>query len=208
MTMSLLELLIAAKNLWGSKINIEKSVPKNYEEAFKKFKEESFKIRNMPGLEQQVQIIFDGHLMLLRTKIKDTLSEKYHYTIHSTFEPPMDTEASIEKSSLKVPAGTRPSPKLNAELLSKINSSTFMSIKGLQEDITDDSLKKNILDYLKDEHRRKVKDIQVSKKGLAVIFCESWETASVISNSYKDKFMDCNVSFTLFAEKRPDQSTN
>ena len=194
-----------AKNLGNSKISVEKSVPKNYEEAFKKFKEESFKLRNMPGLDLQVQIVFDGHLMHLRTKTKDTDSDKFHYTIHSTFDPPMEPEVAVEKSSLKIPPGTRPSPKPDSALLAKINASVYMSIKGFQDNVTDDTMKRNVLEYLKEEHREKVNEIQVKKKGLLIMFCDTWENAKLISDSYK-KFMEHNVSFTLFSEKNPIQN--
>ena len=42
-----------------------------------------------------MQIIFDGHLLHLRTKVKDTTEFKYQYKIHSTFEPPMVVENAV-----------------------------------------------------------------------------------------------------------------
>ena len=193
-----------SKNLQGSKITLKKSVPKNYKEAYKRFDDQAFKLRNMPGMSYQTQIVFDAHILLLRTKLRDTTESKYHYTTYWKYEPPMESE-NDQKSNIKVPPGTKASPPPEASVVSKANSSVFMSVKGLTPDITEDKFKQELLSYLKEEHRSHVTDFVKNKPGLAIIFCDTWQSASMISSTYTDKFMNCNVTFSLFSEKDPDQ---
>ena len=93
-------ILSHSKNLRNSSISLRKYVPKIYHEEYKKFEDKAFKLRNMPGLNYQTQIVFDGHFMLLRTKLPDTVDDKYHYTTYWQFEPPMGLEPS-QVTSLK-----------------------------------------------------------------------------------------------------------
>ena len=192
-----------SKNLKGTRVSLKKSVPDNYREAFKRFEDQSFKLRNMPGLEYQAQIVFDGHLMLLRTKCKDTVDNKYHYTTYSKFEPPMETDTD-KKSNIKTPSGTKTSPIPDSSVLSKANASLYMSVKGMKDDITEENFKKELLAYLKEEHRNFVVDFTKKKSGLAIIFCNSWESANTIATTYTNKFMNNSVSFTLFCAQNPD----
>ena len=194
-----------SKNLKGTKISLKKSVPPNYREAFKKFEDQSFKLRNMPGLDYQAQIIFDGHIMLLRTKVKDTTESKYHYTNYWKFEPPMEPVTTEQKSNIKTPIGTKASPVPDISVMSKVNASVYMSVKGMTDDITEDNFKKELLEYLKDEDRNLVVDFKKKRSGLGIIFCRNWEAASTIVSKYTDKFMNKTVSFTLFCAHNPDQ---
>ena len=195
-------ILSHTKNLVGKRINIEKSVPKNYESAYKKFKEQSFKFRNMPGLEYQTQIYFDGHLMHLRTKVKDTSETKYQFKIEDTFEPPMEAE-SAASSTIQIPEGTVPSPLPEASIMTKANSSLFFSVKSMTEEITEDTFKRNFMEYLSENHRPYMIDFKMKRKDLAVVFFDSWENASTVAKTYKDNFMGHAVNFTLFSEKNP-----
>jgi hypothetical protein len=192
-----------SKHLKGTKVTIKKSVPKNYQDEFKRFDDQSFKLRNMPGLDYQAQIVFDGHLMLLRTKLKDTTENKYHYTTYWTFDPPMETETD-QKSNIKVPPGTKASPIPTTDVMSKANASIFMSVKDMTEDTTEDNFKTNLLAYLKEEHRPHVTDFKMKKKGLGIIFCNTWESANLIASTYKEKFMNHSVNFAMFCTKNPD----
>ena len=194
-----------SKNLKGTKISLKKSVPPNYREAFKKFEDQSFKLRNMPGLDYQAQIIFDGHIMLLRTKVKDTTDSKYHYTTYWKFEPPMEPVKPDQKSSIKTPVGTKASPIPDDSVMSKVNASVYMSVKGMTDDITEDNFKKELLEYLKDEDRNLVIDFKKKRVGLGIIFCRNWEAANTIVSKYSDKFMNKPVSFTLFCANNPEQ---
>ena len=192
-----------SKNLKNKKISLKKSVPENYRDEYKKFEDISFRLRNMPDLDYQVQIVFDGHLMLLRTKLKDTTEVKYHYTTYRTFQPPMVT-VSDQKSSLKTPKGTKASPTPDTSTMSKANSSIFMSVKGMTEELTEDTFKREILSYLKEEHRSMIIDFKMKKKGLGIIYCDSWNSAKIIATKYTDKFMNYTVSFTMFCDENPD----
>ena len=89
--------------------------------------------------------------------------------------------------------------------MSKANASMFMTVKGLKEDMTEDRFKEEFMAYLKEDHRALVTDFAKKKKGLAIVFCNTWESASMIANTYKDKFMDYYVSFSLFCPNNPDQ---
>ena len=193
-----------SKNLKNKKISLKKSVPKNYKDEYKKFEDEAFKLRNMPGLEYQTQIIFDSHMMLLRVKLKDTNDNKYHFTTHSSYEPEMESETEAQKSNIKIPKGTKASPIPGMDVMTKANNSVFMTVKGMTEEITEDSFKRELLSYLNAEHRSSVLDFKLKKKGLAIIFCDSWSSASLIATSYKETFMGHPVNFSLFCTKDPE----
>lgn len=65
-----------SRNLKNSKFSIEKHVPKIYQAEYKKFKSIAAKLRLLPDMNYQTQIIFDSHLMLLRYKA--TLQQFQH----------------------------------------------------------------------------------------------------------------------------------
>ena len=159
----------------------------------------------MPGLDYQAQIIFDGHIMLLRTKVKDTTESKYHYTNYWKFEPPMEPVTTEQKSNIKTPIGTKASPVPDISVMSKVNASVYMSVKGMTDDITEDNFKKELLEYLKDEDCNLVADFKKKRSGLGIIFCRNWEAANIIVSKYTYKFMNKTVSFTLFCTHNPDQ---
>ena len=192
-----------SKNLKNKKISLKKSVPDNYRDEFKKFEETSFKLRNMPGLDYQVQIVFDGHMMLLRTKLKDTTDTKYHFTTYKSYEPPMEASSNL-KSNIKIPKGSKASPVPDPSVMSKANSSIFMTVKGMVNDITEDTFKRELMNYLQEEHRPMITDFKLKKKGLAILYCDSWASARVIATSYKDQFMNCNMSLSMFCTDNPD----
>ena len=127
-----------SKNLRNNRISMKKSVPKQYREEFRKFEDQSFKLRNMPDLSYQTQIVFDGHIMLLRYKLRDTPEDKYHFMTYWQYEPPMVIESG-PSSSLRIPPGTKASPPPSADVVAKANSSFFFSVRGLNEDITEDT---------------------------------------------------------------------
>ena len=193
-----------SKNLKNRKISLKKSVPKNYQDEFKKYEDEAFKLRNMPGLEYQTQIVFDSHIMLLRIKLKDTTDNKYHFTTHRSFEPPMENDSEKQKSNIKIPKGTKATPVPEVEVMAKANSSVFMTVKGMKEDVTEDTFKRELLAYLKAEHRPFVTDFKMKRNGLAIVFCDSWDSANMIVTSYKEAFMNHPVTFSLFCPSNPD----
>ena len=111
---------------------------------------------------------------------------------------------SASASSLRVPLGTRATPPPSSDVLMKANSSVFMSVKGMEEDVTEETFKRELLNYLKEEHRSTVVDLKKQKKGLFIVFLNSWESANVVASSYKEKFMNYNVSFSLFSPQNPN----
>ena len=84
--------------------------------------------------------------------------------------------------------------------MNKAMASIFMSIKNMSEDLTEDSFKNKFSAYLKDEHQSLVTDVKLKRKGLAIIFCQSWD---LIATNYKNKFLNHDVTFTLFSAKKP-----
>ena len=188
-----------SKNLRNPRISLKKSVPKIYQEEFKRFENQAFKLRNMPGLEYQTQIIFDGHLMLLRRKLMDTLDMKYHYTTYWQYEPPMSSEA-VQTTTLKTPQGTVATPPPNPDLLAKANTALFAAVKGMVDDITEDTFKREFLSFLKEEHRTRLVDFKKQKKNLAVAYFDTWDTANLIATTYTDKFMNHIITLTAFSD--------
>ena len=79
-----------------------------------------------------------------------------------------------------------------------------MTLKGMNVKHTDDTYKNTLKEYLKDEHKDLVTDVKTTKKpGLVVIYCVNWEASNLIANEYKKKFMDHEVSFSLFEKINP-----
>ena len=157
----------------------------------------------MPDFEFQTQIVFDGHVMVLRYRTQDTTSEKYHWTIHSSWVPPMDSKAT-EKTSFKTPAGSKASPAPDPNAIAKANAAIFMTIKDLTEQHTGETVKDKLDDYLKAEHKALVREVKVTKRpDLYIVYCDSWTSAKTITTTYKAKFMDHEVSFSLFSQKDP-----
>ena len=141
--------------------------------------------------------------MRLRFKQKDTKDEKFHYIIHSSWKPEMEATPEV-KSSLKTPAGTTATPTTASSILDKANASVFMTLKGMTVMQTVDSLKTNLKSYLKSEHSNLVTDIRTTKKPyLIVLYCDSWNASNTIANTYKEKFMNHEVSFSLFSKTDP-----
>ena len=74
----------------------------------------------------------------------------------------------------------------------------------MSEELTEDTFKREILSYLKEEHRPMMIDFKMKKKGLGIIYCDSWNSAKTITTTYTDKFMNNPVSFTMFCYENPD----
>ena len=191
------------KNLKGKKIKVERDVPKNYQEQHKVFKDLSWKLKTMPEFEYQTQIVFDNHFMVLRYRNRDPSSEKNHWIIHSSWEPPMEAKKK-EKTSLKTPIGSKASAVPEPNAIAKANTAIFMTVKDLDEQHTGETVKDKLGDYLSTEHKALVREVKVTKRpDLYIVYCDSWTSAKTITTTYKAKFMDHEVSFSLFAQKDP-----
>ena len=150
------------------------------------------------------QIIFDSHILVLRVKKRDTATEKFHWVIHSSFEPPMDA-GTESKSTLKTPIGTKATPPPAQTNLEKANTAVFITMKGRSEKITVDTFKSIFKNYLNEEHRNALGDVKdTNRPDLMIAYFDSWKTAKTISNAYKEKLGDHEVTFELFAPTNPN----
>ena len=189
-----------SKNLKNSKVSIEKHIPKIYQAEYKKFKNIAAKLRLMPDMKYQTQIIFDAHLMLLRYKARDTPNQRFQYITHSEYYPPISQATSDLKSSLHVPVGTIPTPVISPDILSKANNSFMMS--GMTMDRTEEMFVRQFRAHIKDEENTHVTDIKLIKKNMAVIYCNSLEACKRVIESFKDsKFENEKVYFSMFSDK-------
>jgi hypothetical protein len=194
--------LSCSKNLKGTKIKLEKHVPKLYQKEHKSFKNTEWKLKNMPGMNYQTQIIFDGYKMLLRYKVRDTTDVKYQYVIHSEYYPPMDQAESEIISSIHIPAGSLPTPVIPTATATKAAASFFVS--GMTTERTEDAFTEVFKAFVNPGDKASIVEIKLVKPNLAVIFCKSWGDCSRIVDSKKDsKLNDEKVSFTLFSENPP-----
>ena len=191
-----------SKNLKNNKISFEKHVPKIYQSEYKKFKDLSTKLRLMPDMNYQTQITFDSHLMLLRYKSRDTTTQKFHYVTHSEYYPPMSHAASELKSSLQIPSGTVSTPVISPDVVNRANCSFFMT--GMSEERTEDTFKRQFMEFLGNEDKDSVTDCKLLKKSTAVIYCRTWEECKKIVVRLKDtKFQNEKVHFSMFSEVKP-----
>ena len=194
-----------SKNLKNTKISLEKQIPKLYQNEYKNFKNLAHKLRNMPDMNYQTDISFDGHLMQLRYKKRDTPGQKYHYIIHSEYFPPVEKASSELKSSTYVPPGTIATPVISAELMSKANCSFFMT--GMTIERTEDTFRQLLLEHVNLEDRDSVIDVKLNRTNTAVIYCRTWEDCNKIVSSKKDaKFQNEKVFLSMFTDKKPENS--
>ena len=191
--------LSLSKNLRGSKLKLEKHVPKLYQKEHKNFKKIEWKLKNMPGMNYQTQIIFDGYKMLLRYKKKDTRDESYQYVIHSEYFPPIDLAMNEISSSIKHPAGSRPTPMISPDIAARAASSFYVS--GMKTERTEASFTEQFKDILEPGDKAVVAEIKLIKSDLAVIFCTTWEDcARIVNNKNYLKFQNEKISYTMFSE--------
>ena len=106
------------------------------------------------------------------------------------------------KSSIKTPVGSKATRVPDRSLVQKANASIFLTLKGISEDHTEDTLKNTFKNYLKEEHKDLVVDVKKAKnrKDLMIIYCKDWEASDMIASTYKNKFMNCEVTFSLFSK--------
>ena len=187
-----------SKNLKGKPFKIEKDVPKMYKKTHSSFKEEAWKLREQFGY--QTNIVFNGHLMILQIKNRNSDSEKFHYTNYKEYFPPPRESLSPYKNSLPVPPGTRATPPISPTARTKAEASIFMS--GMKTAITSDLMRTKLDEILSSEHKSFVTDIQLKKPDLAIIFCDTWDNCKTIATTYKE-FNGEKVVFKMFSETKP-----
>ena len=83
----------------------------------------------------------------------------------------------------------------------------IINVRTMTDDITEDTFRRNFTAYLRDEHRSLMVDFLMKRKGLAIAFFDSWETARNVAQTYKEKFMDHSLYLSLFSETDPSSST-
>ena len=143
--------------------------------------------------------------MLLRYKKRDTDDEKFNYTIYSEFYPPMSSAASELRSSIQIPAGTKPTPVIPQDIALKASASFFMT--GMVTECTEDNFKPLFNEFINPEDRNAITDIKLDKTDVAIIFCKSWEDcARIVKSKENVQFHGDNVSFMLFSENKPSSN--
>ena len=194
-----------SKNLKNSKVSLEKQIPKLYQDEYKKFKNIAHKLRNLPEMNYQTDINFDGHLMQLRYKKRDTPTQKFHYITHCEYFPPVEKASSELKSSTHIPDGTVPTPVTSPDVLNKASSSFFMT--GMTTERTEDMFKQLFREYIDEVDKYSITDIRLIKTNTAIIYCLTWDDCSRIIRSKKEtKFQNEKVFFSLFADKKPENT--
>ena len=187
-----------SKNLKGKPFRVEKDVPKLFKKAHAEFKEEAWKLREHFGY--QTNISFNGHLMMLQIKNRNSEADKFHYIIHKEYFPPPCEALSLQKNSIPVPPGTLPTPPVNLAAKTKADCSVFMS--GMKTAITSDLLQTKLNEILSAEHKTALVDAQLKKPDLAILYCDTWESCRDIANTYKE-FNGDKVTFKMFTNVKP-----
>ena len=143
--------------------------------------------------------------MLLRYKARDTATQKFQYTTHSEYYPPMSQAASELKSSLHIPPGTIPSPVISPDIRDRVNNSFTMS--GMITERTQDTFKRQFKEYGKTGDRSSILELKLLRKNMAVIYCKTWEDCKrIISHAKNTKFENEKVFFSMFSEENPNIS--
>ena len=130
------------------------------------------------------------------------MTEKFHWTIHSSWEPPLNSQSDMA-SSLKTPVGTLATPPPDPSALAKANTALFMTVTGLNTPQTAESFRSFINEYLKNEFRNAITEVKCTDRSdLFIIYCDNWNNAKAISQ-YKEKLNDHDVTFSLFSQDDP-----
>ena len=169
-----------------------------YKKLHAEFKEEGWKLRE--HFDYQTQITFNGHLRVLQFRKKSNNTDKFHYINHMEGFPAPTEALALQNNTLPVPPGTIATPVINPADKSRAECSLFMT--GMKTELGSDTLKTKFNDLLKPEHKALVTDIQLKKKDLAIIYCDTWDSCKTIASNYSE-FNGEKVSFKMFAAKKP-----
>ena len=102
--------------------------------------------------------------------------------------------------------GSKASPAPDPNAIAKANAAIFMTIKDMNEQQTGETIKTKLDDYLNADHKHLVMEVKATKRpDLYIVYCDCWTSAKNIATTYKDKFIDHEVSFSLFSQKDPAQ---
>ena len=178
---------------------VDKNVPKLYQNEHKEFKKFQQKFRDI-NPSYKTQIMFDGYLMVLRYKEKDTDDSEYMwYRVKEYYPKPVDSVVTSPKERLEV-------GKVNSAIIpmspgSEITRSIIVS--GVKSELGTEEVKNKFKEYLSAEDLAKIVRIDKGGRDSYVLICTQWKDCLPIAEKYKEKFLGNTVYFNAFCLKDP-----
>ena len=78
---------------------------------------------------------------------------------------------------------------------------------GMTTERTEDTFKQLFKEYIDDVDKDSVTDIRLIRANTAIIYCRTWDDCSrIIRNKKETKFQDEKVFFSLFSDKKPQNT--
>ena len=178
-----------AKNL-PKGISIDKHVPKNYLSKYKELKSTAWKLRVSKGF--QTRIDFEGPVLTLRYKQKDTESVKYSWTIYEEYIP--KPELPQQKSVYTPAEGATPTPVIPPASMCNVGVMTNI----LQGEPNSD-LNVELRNHFFSTEEKNVSSIDFPKPGVAIVnFVSSEKATEIISKLNGKVFNGKKVNLSKF----------
>lgn len=181
-----------AKNLPRG-ITLDMSVPRRYSKKFAEFKDKAWKIR----VSQEnviTRIEFNGPILTLKVKNKDSDGQKFSWTIHEEFTPKMVTHPPAPPSrSPEVGPGLTPTPPLDTSVISR----TVLFSK-ISSDLKDAALRSEFSQIFSQAHGELISEIRLVNMSTISVLCSDRKAAQTIEKEFKSfKFQKSVMSVKL-----------
>ena len=164
-------------------VSLDKFVPKAYLAKYEDFKKKAWQLRTIHKV--QTRIDFNGPILTLRYKTRDTTETKYSFIIHSEYTPPPQTPK--VKSSVVTPEGLVPSTPLPI-----CHVAIMTNIDGIDPKASPSPL----FDLFTPNDKLCIEKISMQNSSTAIIYCKDPDSRTKIVEAYHGKQLNSKkVSF-------------
>ena len=181
-------------------IDIDKNVPKKYQNKHKEFKKLAWKMKTVHGV--KAQVIFDGFNLVLRYKKPDDGATKYNWIIEKEFYPkPGDVVIAQNRATARDP-NKHDSPTIDTSCLAECHKTIIVT--GVSDTITRENAGQEFMTYFASKDHVHLVKVEYKSRGTVVILCRDWAGCKIISDSYqKVQLLGKDIVFTMFSEVDP-----
>ena len=155
---------------------LDKCVPKRYEEKYKVFKSQAWKLRTAKNM--NTFIGFDRYAMQLKIKKKDDGDNKYDWTIYNEYIPKPS-----KSSPSKKPAEPRDG-LLPTQPLSDADTETICILSGLKNVREAGNIANEIQEFVVEKDLECIENIMPTSKSCAILSCKDRTSAVDFSKKY------------------------
>ena len=181
-------------------IDIDKNIPKKYQVKHREFKRLAWKIKMVLGV--QTQVVFDEYKLILRYKKKDEGVNKYNFNIEKEWFPKPGEVTSLAGSNNSGDPSKLASPAIDTSILAQCHKTAIVT--GIPDSINSTNVHSELLKHFAESDHVHIRDLEFKAKGTSLVVCKDWTSCKNITEKYnKTKFLDTELTFTLFSEKNP-----